>query len=82
MQDYNYQQSNCFEITLELSCQKYPPGNQLSSFWQDNKNALLAFTEQVHKGIKGIVTDNQGSRISGAIISVQVGTNTHYNLYY
>ncbi|EDV26043.1 expressed hypothetical protein [Trichoplax adhaerens] len=71
MQDYNYQQSNCFEITLELSCTKYPVGSQLSGFWQDNKNALLTYMEQVHQGIKGIVTDNQGSRVSGASISVQ-----------
>ncbi len=49
MQDYNYMNSNCFEITLELSCCKYPPESQLPEEWQNNKEALLLFMEQVNK---------------------------------
>ena len=53
MQDYNYRNTNCFEITLELSCVKYPRESKLQRFWNDNKNALIEYMKQVHNGIKG-----------------------------
>lgn len=53
MQDYNYVHSNCFEITLELSCCKYPSAHELPTEWHNNKESLLYYMEQVHIGIKG-----------------------------
>jgi len=50
MQDYNYVWGQCFEITLELSCCKYPPAEQLEKFWRDNKVALVEYIKQVHLG--------------------------------
>jgi len=47
MQDWNYLNSNCFEITLEVGCYKFPPANQLPTFWLDNREALLAYIEAV-----------------------------------
>ena len=47
MEDYNYLHSNCFEITIELSCCKYPDASHLPQEWKNNKEALLAFMEQV-----------------------------------
>ena len=47
MEDYNYLHSNCFEITLELSCCKYPPHSQLAKEWDNNREALLAYLEKV-----------------------------------
>lgn len=47
MQDWNYVFADCFEITLELSCNKYPPANLLSSYWLLNKESLLTFIQQV-----------------------------------
>ena len=49
MQDYNYFHSNCFEITLELSCCKFPYASELEKYWNDNKQALLAFIRKVGK---------------------------------
>ena len=57
MQDWNYLHTNDFEITLELGCYKYPPHSQLHQYWKDNQEALLAYIEKVHMGIKGFVLD-------------------------
>ncbi|KAM7542685.1 hypothetical protein Aperf_G00000007373 [Anoplocephala perfoliata] len=55
MQDYNYLESNCFEITLELGCDKYPPAKELPRYWEENRKSLLNFVLQAHSGIKGMV---------------------------
>lgn len=70
MQDINYLISNCFEITLELSCCKYPVASKLLGEWRKNKNALLAYMEEVHKGIRGFIQDYNGNGIQGAVIHV------------
>ncbi|XP_023220192.1 carboxypeptidase D-like [Centruroides sculpturatus] len=71
MQDFNYVYSNCFEITLELSCCKYPFAEKLASEWENNKNALLSYMEKIHMGVKGIVTDSKtGKGIERAFVMV------------
>lgn len=37
MQDYNYVWFGCMEVTLELSCCKYPFARELPKYWEDNK---------------------------------------------
>jgi hypothetical protein len=51
MQDFNYLHSNAFEITMELSCCKYPPAKDgiLGKEWDNNKEALLTYMEMVNK---------------------------------
>ena len=46
MQDWNYLNTNCFEITVEMSCNKYPQKGELAHYWNENKQSLLAFMEQ------------------------------------
>uniref|UniRef100_A0A915EH50 Peptidase M14 carboxypeptidase A domain-containing protein n=1 Tax=Ditylenchus dipsaci TaxID=166011 RepID=A0A915EH50_9BILA len=76
MQDFNYLASNSFEITLELSCQKFPAGNTLPTLWKDNKKSLLEFIWKTHMGIKGIVKDaDTGKPIPNAIVWVRNATN-------
>lgn len=75
MQDFNYLASNSFEITLELSCEKFPAGSTLPTFWKDNKQSLLEFIWKTHLGIKGVVRDvDTGSPISNAIVWVRNAT--------
>ena len=59
MQDFNYLFSNCFEITIELSCCKYPLEKDLQAQWNANKNSLIKYLLKVNQGIKGYVMDNK-----------------------
>ncbi|MEE6486336.1 hypothetical protein FKM82_014577 [Ascaphus truei] len=70
MQDFNYLYTNCFEITLELSCNKFPRQEELEREWFGNREALIAYIEEVHQGIKGIVTDENNNGLPNAVISV------------
>ncbi|XP_065891304.1 carboxypeptidase D-like isoform X1 [Dysidea avara] len=70
MQDYNYLHSNCFEVTFELSCCKYPRPNQLSTEWENNREALISFIEQTHRGVAGFVADVDGAPIENATIHI------------
>lgn len=47
MNDFSYLHTNCFEITVELSCDKFPHENELPQEWENNKDALLTYLEQV-----------------------------------
>ena len=44
MEDYNYLYGDCFEITIELTCCKYPEASKLKDEWENNKNALWEYT--------------------------------------
>ena len=71
MQDFNYVHSNDFEITVELTCCKYPESNKLVSEWRNNKESLLKYLELVHSGVKGVVTDSRTRQpIRNARVSV------------
>ncbi|XP_041971447.1 carboxypeptidase D-like isoform X2 [Aricia agestis] len=71
MQDFNYLHSNCFEVTFELSCCKYPKAEELPTFWHQNKESLIAFMEQTNIGIQGTVVDENGEPVKNAQIMIE-----------
>ncbi|KAI1292121.1 Carboxypeptidase M [Halotydeus destructor] len=77
MQDYNYIWGNCVEITLELSCCKYPYRHELPQFWAENKKALLVYLGQVHRGVRGLIMDTNGNLVSKANIKI-TGRNVNF----
>ncbi|XP_063048770.1 carboxypeptidase M, partial [Engraulis encrasicolus] len=71
MQDYNYIWQQCLEITLELSCCKFPPERELPGYWEANRPALLAYMQQAHLGVKGQVLDGEGTPVQDAVVEVE-----------
>ncbi|XP_042585044.1 LOW QUALITY PROTEIN: inactive carboxypeptidase-like protein X2 [Cyprinus carpio] len=69
--DFSYLHTNCFEISVFLGCDKFPHESELASEWENNREALLAFIEQVHRGIKGVVKDVSGNPLANATVSVE-----------
>lgn len=80
MQDFNYLHSNCFEITLELGCVKFPWTKDLHRYWKENRRAILAFLQEVHRGIKGLIKDEAGNPLSGVAVSVEGVNHTVYSV--
>lgn len=79
MQDWNYVYGGVFEITLELSCTKYPKESELPTFWEENREALLQYMEQVHRGVFGYVTSSIGHPVENAAITVNNNTHASYS---
>ena len=71
MQDFNYLFSNAMELTIEVSCCKFPSRNRLLPEWENNINSILTYVEQANIGIKGRVVDEDGNPIPEAKISVR-----------
>lgn len=72
MNDFSYLHTNCFEVTVELSCDKFPHASELPVEWENNKESLLVYMEQVHRGIKGVVRDKSSRQgIADAVIRVE-----------
>ncbi|XP_077510478.1 carboxypeptidase M-like [Amblyomma americanum] len=70
MADYNYMWDGCMDVTVEMACCKYPPRSELAHYWEENKPALLAYLDEVHRGVRGIVKDENGSPVANASLKI------------
>lgn len=72
MSDYNYGFHGCYELTLEISCCKYPERSQLPKLWDENRKALVEYVKEAHRGVTGIVLDEDtGLPLYGAILNIK-----------
>ncbi|MBT7376540.1 MAG: DUF2817 domain-containing protein [Candidatus Marinimicrobia bacterium] len=69
MQDWNYVWESDFEITLEQNETKWPNSDQLPGLWEEHREPMIAYIEQVHKGIRGVILDSESSMpLNGTIL--------------
>ncbi|ODM97756.1 Carboxypeptidase M [Orchesella cincta] len=71
MQDFNYIWHGCMEITLEISCCKFPLAEDLERYWRENKESLLRFLGEAHRGVRGFVHDEFGNPIEGVGLKIK-----------
>lgn len=50
MQDWSYNWFNDLQITIELSHQKWPRYSEIPSFYRNNRDSMVYFMKQVHRG--------------------------------
>ncbi|KAF8025010.1 hypothetical protein BT93_F2000 [Corymbia citriodora subsp. variegata] len=70
MQDWNYIHGGCFELTLEVSDNKWPNASELPTLWEYNKMSMLNLVASVIKtGLHGrIYSSDSGRPLPGFVL--------------
>lgn len=55
MQDFNYWKYGAYEVTLEISCCKYPPESGIENNWLENKKSLVEYLKLANIGVRGTI---------------------------
>ncbi|CAF0916282.1 unnamed protein product, partial [Didymodactylos carnosus] len=65
MQDYGYLNYGTIEMTMEISCCKYPLStlNSLDDYYNYNRDAMIELLLQAQRGVKGFVFDENNNPI-------------------
>ncbi|KAM7518656.1 hypothetical protein LguiB_017618 [Lonicera macranthoides] len=72
MQDWNYIYGGCFELTLEISDDKWPPAKELPTIWEFNKRSMLNIVAGLVKsGVHGRIFSSDSQRPLPASIAVK-----------
>ncbi|CAI8604315.1 unnamed protein product [Vicia faba] len=71
MQDWNYIHAGCFELTLEISDNKWPVAAELPIIWKYNKMSMLNLVASLVKtGVHGRIYSSGDGRPLPALITV------------
>ncbi|KAK9270197.1 hypothetical protein L1049_025773 [Liquidambar formosana] len=72
MQDWNYIHGGCFELTLEISDNKWPNANELPTLWEFNKMSMLNLVASLVKtGVHGKIFSSDCGRPLPASIAIK-----------
>ncbi|KAL3845874.1 hypothetical protein ACJIZ3_003277 [Penstemon smallii] len=72
MQDWNYIHYGCFELTLEISDNKWPNASELPTLWEYNRMSMLNIAASLVKtGIHGRIFSSDGGRPLPASIAIR-----------
>uniref|UniRef100_A0A182Q3Q2 Peptidase M14 domain-containing protein n=1 Tax=Anopheles farauti TaxID=69004 RepID=A0A182Q3Q2_9DIPT len=71
MQDFNYVWHGCMEVTLEVSCCKFPPAYELRKYWDDNQMSMIKFLAEAHRGVQGFIMDPTGNPVERAQLKIK-----------
>lgn len=82
MQDWNYVRAQVMEITIEMGCDKFPNASQLLSLWNDHREPMILFIEQIHHNVHGFVRSSIGTLIPRAAIIFDHSHHTVYSTQY
>lgn len=82
-QDWLYENTNSFEVSIEIGCNMYPKASQLPLYWSQNKKPLLKWMLEAHKGVKGTVKDAvSGKPLTNVLVHVQgIGNNVTSSIH-
>lgn len=78
VQDWLYRYLGCMDLTLEISSTDRPTASALTTLWDNNREAMLAYAEAVHTGVRGTVTAADKGAPLRASVAVQGRTAPVY----
>ena len=56
MQDYGYWNYGTIELTMEISCCKYPASDTLTNYWNYNRDAMIELLLQAQRGECSVIS--------------------------
>ncbi|XP_068652267.1 carboxypeptidase SOL1-like [Aristolochia californica] len=72
MQDWNYIHRGCFELTLEISDNKWPNADELPILWEYNKMSMLNLVASlVRTGVHGRIMSSRSGRPLPASVMIK-----------
>ena len=70
LQDWSYQETGCWDFTIEVGTSMAPPASQLDAYWNDNRESLLHFIKAARYGVRGVVTASGTGEPLAATVTV------------
>ena len=70
MQDWAYYYHGEHHVTLEISYNKMPPFEQMDTYWDHNRDAMLWWMQRAMTGIRGLVLDARDNSPLDAMVTL------------